>query len=469
LTDIVVTKQGVQPTPPATLRDRLIAIVTSLSPGYTANLPGSLIEDITSTDTYALVQCDQAMVELINSVSPYAANEQLLIQLGNIYGVPQGLSTNTSVNVVFNGTPGFTILRGFTVSDGTHQYTVQSGAIIGSGGQSDFVYCLATVAGSWAVPTNTVNQIVTSVPNTVTLTVTNPIPGTPQSDPQTIADYRSQVLQGGQAVSTGLPSLMKTALQRVSGVPSRLVTIRQVIDGWQVIVGGGDPYQVANAIYETLFDLTSLRGSVLGMTAATKANPGVITVDKPHGYTTGQTVEINDVVGMVELNGNSYTATVVSPTSFSIGVDTTGFTTYVSGGVVTPNFRNQTVSITSYPNTYEIKFVRPVAQQVEIAVLWNTNSTNLVSPEAVSALAVPALEAYTLAVVVGQPMNLFQLQNVFQAAVLPILPTQLLTRIVFTVTIDGVVVPPDAGTGIIAGDSEGYFVTDVSLISVSQG
>ena len=76
---------------------------------------------------------------------------------------------------------------------------------------------------------------------------------------------------------------------------------------------------------------------------------------------------------------------------------------------------------------------------------------------------------YVNSVPVGQPMNLFELQAVFQAATVSILPNQLLTRMVFTVQINGVTVSPESGTGIIAGDPESYFYTTQTAITVSQG
>ena len=106
---LVVTTQGFQPTPPATLLAQLQAIATTLSPGITFNLPASLIEDISSTDTGGLVVIDSARVELGNSLTPYGANAFLLNQLGQIYGVPLGQGSNTSVYVVFSGPPGYVI------------------------------------------------------------------------------------------------------------------------------------------------------------------------------------------------------------------------------------------------------------------------------------------------------------------------------------------------------------------------
>ncbi len=155
---VILTAAGRTNTPPATLLAELLALVAASNPGYTASLPGSLIEDISSTDVGALTVIDQMVTELINSLTPYGANEFLLNQLGNMYGVRVGATVNTSVYVVFAGSIGFVIQPGFTVSDGTHQYVVQDGGAIGVSGSSAPLYCVASDAGTWAVPAGSVNQ-----------------------------------------------------------------------------------------------------------------------------------------------------------------------------------------------------------------------------------------------------------------------------------------------------------------------
>ena len=465
----VITAAGLQPQSPATLRANLVAAVAAQNPGYTADLPGSLIEDIASTDVGALVVCDQARVDLVNSLSPYAANDQLLIQLGNIYGVQQGTTSNTSVYVVFSGTVGFVVSPGFTVSDGTYQYTVQDGGIIGSSGQSLPVYCLATVAGVWAVPAGTVTQLVTSVPSTIALSVSNPTAGTPGGTAESIDTYRSLVLQAGLVGAQGMPNMLKTNLANVPGVQPRLISLRQVGTSWEVICGGGDPYQIANAIYSSLFDILDLTGSTLAITGITQANPGVVTTNLNHGFTTGQVINIAGVVGMTAVNNTPLTITVLTQTTFSIGVNTSGYGAYVSGGVVTPNLRNVSVSINDYPDTYLIPFVNPPQQTVAMTVTWNTSATNFISSTAVAQLAQPALTSYVNAISAGQPMNLFQMQEVFQQAVSSIVPTNVLTRLIFSVSINGISTAPATGTGIIAGDPESYFFALSNNIVINQG
>jgi len=463
-----LTSAGAIPATPTDLQNAELAAATALSPGLTANLPGSLIEDLASTAAGALIVQDQAYVDLINSISPYSANAFILSQLGAVYGVKQGVGANTSVYVTFSGLAGYVIPVGFTVSDGNYQYTVQDGGIIETGGQSAALYCLATTQGSWAVPVGTVTQIITSVPSGYSLTCTNLTAGVPGQAAQSLQDYQAQVIQAGYVTCQGYPTFLKTLLQQVSGVQARLISIRvPQANQWEIIVGGGDPYAVADAIFKATPDISTLVGSTLEVNGFTNATNGVVTTNLNHGYSTGQVVQIAGVTPST-FNG-TYTITVLTENTFKVNVNTTSFGSYTSGGVVTPNLRNITVSINDYPDTYGITFVNPPVQTVSMTVTWNTISTNLVSPSSVASLAQPALTNYINSIYVGQPINVFELQNVFQASIASIIPPSLLSRMVFVVAINGMDVSPESGTGLIYGDPESYFSTTNSLITVTQG
>jgi hypothetical protein len=474
---VVVTAAGAQPTPPAALLAALLASVAATVPGYTSSLPGSLIEDVSSTQVGGLAEIDSARVETINSLTPFGANDFTLLELGQIYigpGSAPAVPTNTSVYVEFTGTVGFVIPVGFTVSDGTYQYVVQDGGVVASGGTSAPLFCQATIAGSWAVPAGTVTNLVTSVPSGIVLTCSNPAAGISGGPAETSEQYRARVLQAGQAVAQGMPTFLKTLLGTVPGVQQRLISVIQQTaagGGWEVICGGGDPYEVALAIFQALFDVSTLVGSTLAITNVTQAADAVITTNLNHNYSSGQVAVATGIQGMIPLNGESFTVTVLTEKSFSIGINTSGYPAYSGGGVLTPNLRNVSVNLLDYPNTYSVIFVDPPQQAVTIAVLWNTAQPNFVSQAAVAQLAAPAIAAYIDSIVAGQPINVGVMNSTFQTAVASVLDPSQISVLTFTVSINGIVTPPQAGTLLVFGDIESSFYTDPlgSGITVTQG
>jgi hypothetical protein len=70
------------------------------------------------------------------------------------------------------------------------------------------------------------------------------------------------------------------------------------------------------------------------ITGITQANPAVVTTSGAHGYSNGDHVYINDVVGMTEVNSRRFTVANASGSTFELsGIDSTGYTAYSSGGV----------------------------------------------------------------------------------------------------------------------------------------
>lgn len=99
-----------------------------------------------------------------------------------------------------------------------------------------------------------------------------------------------------------------------------------------IITDSGTSYEVGDQLLveKPLTILTKL------ITQITKTNPGVITCPD-HEFSTGDSVTLSGIVGMQELNDEAVTITVINADTFSIGVDTTSYTTYVSGGNATAN------------------------------------------------------------------------------------------------------------------------------------
>ncbi|AYL42237.1 baseplate J/gp47 family protein [Citrobacter freundii] len=398
---IIMTEAGAQPTPPKTLLANLISRVSQKVPGYTANLPAGLITDLASTATGAIALIDQARVDLINSCSPYGANIPLLLQLGNIYGVQQGEGTNTSVYVVFSGLPGFPIPKGFTVSDGNNQYSVVRDTVIPTSGQTAPVYCLATSEGSWAVPAGSVTQVITSVPKTQEVTCTNLTAGLPGAGEQSYSSYRSQVMQSGMQTAEGTPTCFRTELEKVDGVQENLISFRQSTLGkWVAVVGGGDPFEVAYAIFKAVPDISVLTNDV--------SNPSGAPVEK------------------------------------------------------------KTVQISVYPDTYTLPYVVPSSQNATVLITWNTASTTYIDPDGIAKAVQQPIADYVNAIAVGQPVNLFEIQDIFMQSVASLVPASMISMIQVQIGINGAIKPPDANSSLVYGDTYSYFSTSSSQVQVKQ-
>ncbi len=393
---VTIGPNGAIPTAPATLLANLIAGVAATNPGYTADLPGTLIEDISSTSVGALTTIDQAQVDSINSVTPYMANEFVVNQMGAMFGIQQGVPSNTSVYVVFTGTAGYFIPAGFQVSDGTYTYQIQDGGTIQTGGQSPSLYAVATTSGTWAVPANTVTSLVTSVPSGYITAVTNPLSGTPGQSAESTQSYQSRIIQAQTVTAQGTPSFLTTQLNEIPGSIARLIRILQVTGGWEVICGGGDPYAIAGAIYQSVLDLTSIVGS-------------------------------------------------------------------------TTTARNVNTTVIDSANTYNVVFVNPPQQTVTIAVTWNTTLTNFNNGPQVNTATGPALISYINSIYVGQAINLSILTETFLNAAAAYLEPIYVTTLTFSVSINGTVTPPSAGTNIIPSDPESYFYCSPTGVTVTQG
>jgi hypothetical protein len=129
--------------------------------------------------------------------------------------------------------------------------------------------------------------------------------------------------------------------------------------------------------YETSFVITGI----------TQADQAVLTVTS--AFAIGQEVIIEGVVGMTQLNGNTYTVVANGGTTLTLNVNSTAFTAYVSGGVVS-SFANYINYFTGVGN---VTFQTPPAAGAAISaqaflfqcglprgVLFNNNTLTFRSP-----------------------------------------------------------------------------------------
>ena len=526
------------PTPPLTLLNTLTNNVLATNPGYTNNLPGTLIEDISSTDIAAVSLIDQACVDLINSMSPLVANAYLLTILGAQTGIQPGVLSNSNAYILFTGIAGFSIQSGFVVSDGLNQYTIQDNGVLANGIQATFtasiatnqltisamttgqimvgdsftgsgvpantvitafvsgtfggagvytinntatvsseamtgathgtatLYAVANNYGTWAIPANSITTIITSVPTGYPLTITNPVSGTVATAAESESLYRARINQAQLAPMTASVAKVKTALQNIPGVQARSVSVGAT---GKMMVAGGDPYLIADALFLNLFDFVDFRGS--------SANSNTWTGT---GSIAGNVLTMTAVTGTIALGDIVSGNNLVAPTiinSFISGIGGTGtyginYNQTVASESLSGNnsLRNVVVPIINSPDIYSILFVVPIQQTVAITVSWSTTAPNFTANTAIQNAVTSAYVAYINSILVGQPINVYQLQQLFLDSIVSIVSPSYISNLTFLVYINSVLTAPAAGTGLIYGESSGesFFVTNATLITVTR-
>jgi hypothetical protein len=185
-------------------------------------------------------------------------------------------------------------------------------------------------------------------------------------------------------------------------------------------------------------------------------------------FTIGQAITIAGVGGVTGVNGTHTITALPTPFSFSFADTSSG--TYTGGGTVTVGTtgtipRNQVVTIFDAPDSYQIPFVVPIEQPTSVQITWKTSATGIISNDSVQVLCAEPIRTYINNLGPGQPINEYELQYVFQESIVNLIPTAFLTYIDIVIRINGVVVPPDVGTGIVLADPGGFYLVSQSGVT----
>jgi len=152
------------------------------------------------------------------------------------------------------------------------------------------------------------------------------------------SDYKFTVTNGrlGTGVGTGYPTY-QIRKRYIAGALSEIRDITKPVTGTLAVF--------KNAVQQTLtvnysIDYTTGIVTFVATTTAsvtggiTKANPGVVT-SLAHPFTNGQIIYLSGIVGMTELNGTIATVANKTANTFQLlGINTTSYGTYVSGGTI---------------------------------------------------------------------------------------------------------------------------------------
>lgn len=107
-------------------------------------------------------------------------------------------------------------------------------------------------------------------------------------------------------------------------------------------------------------------GSPVTITAVTQADPPVVT-STAHGLSDGDIVQVDAIVGMIELNGRAFVVANKDTDDFELGgVKAAGYTAYVSGGTATPK------TMTALGNAKDFDIQPDEANEIDVSNLAST-------------------------------------------------------------------------------------------------
>ena len=132
------------------------------------------------------------------------------------------------------------------------------------------------------------------------------------------------------------PGIYQLRKRYTAGALTEDRDIRKPVVGTVIVRRNGSPVTAGGGAGQYALDTTTgivtfVPTSTKTITGITKANPGVITATA-HGFSNGDLIGITGVSGMTQINNVFAAVTVLSTDTFHIGVNTTSYSTYVSGG-----------------------------------------------------------------------------------------------------------------------------------------
>ena len=140
-------------------------------------------------------------------------------------------------------------------------------------------------------------------------------------------------------LTTGTNFVVSAITQANPGVVSTTLNNGLIKDNFITFTGIGGMTNLNGVVHK----VGELQNKIT-ISGVTKADPGVVTTSAAHGLIAGDSFDITDVVGMTQLNGNSFkVGTVPSTTTFQlqngngINIDTSAYTTFVSGTLTGPD------------------------------------------------------------------------------------------------------------------------------------
>ena len=249
---------GVIKDDPTVIREELLNQAIEKVEGFT-NLPSGIQNNLLDESVLDIAEIQDMLANVMNSISPAYANDFIVRELGAAFGLKIKNQALPNTTITFYGLAGVVIPEGLEVgnADGSKKFITTKSDIINASGQVS-IYCEGADYYDTPTPANTLNVLLNQVLNVTSCTNLNDaVESTPA---ETISEFRARFQTRAQANRSGTVATLDNKLKEIEGTVDRLCTYRdsQIIEEGvkkaviEVVVGGGDDYQVALAIFNSV-------------------------------------------------------------------------------------------------------------------------------------------------------------------------------------------------------------------------
>ena len=224
-----------------------------------SNLPSSIQNNLIDESAIIINEFEDMIVNVMNGISPAYANEFIISQLGQAFGLKRKDKALQTVTLEWRGLAGVIIPEGSQAGseDGQYIFSTTEQAII----KADGVAIVNAEADDYydkIIEANKLNVLITDILNVES--VNNPNASSEPIEEESLTDYRSRVQNRCLANRSGTIATLNDNLLKVQGVSSRLITYRTdteikedyKLNTLEIVVGGGEDYQVAEAIFNSI-------------------------------------------------------------------------------------------------------------------------------------------------------------------------------------------------------------------------
>ena len=243
---------------PTDIRDDILNQAIDNVEGFT-NLPSGIQNNLLDESVIVISEIQDMLSNVMNSVSPLYANDFIVRELGAAFGLKIKDKTLPNTTITFYGLPGVVIPEGVAIgnADGSKKFITTKSDIINASGQVS-IYCEGADYYDTPTPANTLTVMLNQVLNVTSCTNLNDAVETTPAE--TISEFRTRFQNRALANRSGTVATLNDELKKVEGTVDRLCIYKasQIVEKGvskavlEVIVGGGDDYQVALAIFNSV-------------------------------------------------------------------------------------------------------------------------------------------------------------------------------------------------------------------------